>query len=127
MFFFREPGSIQSTAIALYPGDAPVDSKIQFSEAFNSDWKTGIIGWVGGHLQRDLVLSFETAGSLPRRVLYTFDIDIKNDKHRRALKEAKAQGGPDLHYIKKQVLGKFDAYWSTAVRKIVSKPGAGDM
>ena len=62
------------------------------------------------------------AGSLPRRVLYTFD--VRNDKQRRALKEAKAQGGPDLHYIKKQVLGKFDHYWSTAVSKTVSKPGA---
>ena len=113
---FREPGSVQSKAIELYPGDAPV-SAFQVT-AYNSDWKTGVIGTVGNG--NSLVLSFESAGSLPRRILYTFD--LKNDKDRRAMREIKAEGGPDLRHIKKQVLGKFKAYWATAGTKIVSQP-----
>ena len=71
-----------------------------------------------------LFLSFESAGSSPRRILYTFD-PPKNDKDRRALKEvraAAAEGGTDLKHIKKQVLGKFEAYWSTASKRVVSQP-----
>ena len=115
---FREPGSVQSKAIELYPGDAPF-SAFQVT-AYNSDWKTGVIGTLGGLHQTELIVSFESAGSLPRRILYTFD--LKNDKDRRALKELKAEGGPDLRRIKKQVLDKFDAYWATASAKIVSQP-----
>ena len=114
---FREPGSVQSKAIELYPGDAPV-SAFQVT-AYNSDWKTGVIGTATNH-QTELIVSFESAGSLPRRILYTFD--LKNDKDRRALKEIKAEGGPDLRRIKKQVLEKYDAYWATASAKIVSQP-----
>ena len=107
---------MQSTAIDLYHGDAPVN--VFQVTAYNSDWKTGVIGTAAS--SNELILSFESAGSLPRRVLYTFD--LKNDKDRRALKEIKAEGGPDLRHIKKQVLGKFDAYWATAATKIVSQP-----
>ena len=105
---------MQSQAFDLYHGDAPV--KAHPIIAYNSDWKTGVIGTVGNG--NSLVLSFESAGSLPRRILYTFD--LKNDKDRRALREIKAEGGPDLRHIKK--LGKFEAYWATASTKIVSQP-----
>ena len=47
------------------------------------------------------------------------------NKDRRALKEvraAAAEGGTDLKHIKKQVLGKFEAYWSTASKRVVSQP-----
>ena len=112
---------MQSKAFELYPGDAAVNAR-QVT-AYNSDWKTGVIGQIlsnpGANIN-DLIVSFESAGSLPRRVLYAFD--LKNDKDRRALKEIKAEGGPDLRHIKKQVLGKFEAYWMTASTKIVSQP-----
>ena len=59
---FREPGSVQSQAFDLYPGDAPVEAHPII--AYNSDWKTGVIGTVGTN-GNNLVLSFESAGSLP--------------------------------------------------------------
>ena len=68
-----------------------------------------------------LFFSFESAGSSPRRILYTFDLP-KNEKNRRALKEVVAEGGVDLKNIKKKVLGKFEAYWSTASKRMVSQP-----
>ena len=68
-----------------------------------------------------LFFSFESTGSSPRRILYTFDLP-KNEKDRRALKVVAAEGGVDLKNIKKKVLGKFEAYWSTASKRMVSQP-----
>ena len=114
----RLPGSAQSIAYELYPGDEPVVAPHLTSNVYNSEWKTGVIGTSSmGHL----LFSFESAGSSPRRILYTFDLP-KNEKNRRALKEAVAEGGVDLKNIKKKVLGKFEAYWSTASKRMVSQP-----
>ena len=71
----------------------------------------------------DLFLSFESVESSPF-VLYTFD-PPKNDKDRSALREvraAAANGEVDLKRIEKQVLMKFEAYWSTASKTMVSQP-----
>ena len=68
-----------------------------------------------------LFLSFESAGESSPRVLYTFDTP-KTDKDRRTLREVRADGKFDLKHIEKQVLMKFEAYWSTASKRMVSQP-----
>ena len=75
----------------------------------------------------DLFLSFESVESSPI-VLYTFD-PPKNDKDRRALREVRAAGADskvDLKHIEKQVLMRFEAYWSTASKRMVSQPRGGE-
>ena len=114
----RLPGSAQSIAYELYPGDEPIAAPHLTANVYNSEWKTGVIGTSSmGHQ----FFSFESAGSSPRRILYTFDLP-KNEKDRRALKLVVAEGGVDLKNIKKKVLGKFEAYWSTASKRMVSQP-----
>ena len=76
----------------------------------------------------DLFLSFESVESSPF-VLYTFD-PPKNDKDSRTLREVRsavANGKVDLKHIERQVLMKFEAYWSTASKTMVSQPAEVDV
>ena len=121
----RLPGSAKSTAFELYPGDEPVAASYITTNVYNSEWETGVIGTSS---MGDLFLSFESVESSPI-VLYTFD-PPKNDKDRRALREvraAAANGEVDLKRIERQVLMKFEAYWSTASKTMVSQPAEADV
>ena len=112
---------MQSIAFELYPGDEPVAASYISADVYNSEWKTGVIGTSS---MNNLFLSFESAGESSPRVLYTFD-PPKTDKDRRALREVRAAGADskvDLKHIEKQVLMRFEAYWSTASKRMVSQP-----
>ena len=117
---------MQSIAFELYPGDEPVAASYSTANVYNSEWKTGVIGTSSMNY---LFLSFESAGESSPRVLYTFDTP-KTDKDRRALREVRAavaNGEADLKRIEKQVLMKFEAYWSTASKTMVSQPAEVDV